>query len=423
MKQLLRISLTILISGIFSSLPLNAQAPDKLSYQAVIRNANNDPLQNKTVGMQISILQGSVDGTVVFSETHTPETNSNGLISIEIGDGAGSDDLSSIDWGNGPFFIKTETDPDGNSDYTIIGTSQLLSVPFALHAKTAESANETDPKFTEWDKTTGISISENQITDLKSYLTTESDPVYKTSQAVNISASDITNLSNLSGVNTGDQNLAQVAAISNSVNAQLKNVTNPTNAQDAATKAYVDLLENAIEEKLYALSIRIEGVEDGPAQIGDLRAGGVVFWVNPNDNRHGLVCTLTDEYALWGCAFNNVEGAHRTAIGEGKLNTIDIVTNCESTNCAAKYCYNLTLNGYSDWFLPSKDELFQMYRNKSILNSVFTANGGAAFLEDHWYYSSSEVDNNNVWLQYFRTGQQNTGPKSTGRRYRPVRAF
>jgi hypothetical protein len=94
--------------------------------------------------MQISILQGSASGTAVYVETQSPTTNANGLISIKIGDGTvQSGDFTNIEWANGPYFIKTETDPAGGTDYTITGTSQLLSVPYALHAKTAESVSTT----------------------------------------------------------------------------------------------------------------------------------------------------------------------------------------------------------------------------------------------------------------------------------------
>jgi len=120
------------------------QSPYKISYQAVIRNNNGNLVINQTVGIQISILQGSADGTVVYSETQTPSTNANGLVSLEIGGEAG---FEAIDWTLGLYFIKTETDPEGGSNYTISGTSQILSVPFALYADEAGGYTETDPVF------------------------------------------------------------------------------------------------------------------------------------------------------------------------------------------------------------------------------------------------------------------------------------
>lgn len=116
-----------------------AQAPEKMSYQAVVRDGNNALVTSSSVGMQISILQGSVTGTTVYSETQTPTSNANGLVSLEIGDGTVvSGDFTTIDWANGPYFIKTETDPTGGTNYTITGTSQLLSVPYALHANNSD---------------------------------------------------------------------------------------------------------------------------------------------------------------------------------------------------------------------------------------------------------------------------------------------
>ena len=115
-----------------------AQAPQKMSYQAVIRNASNALVANQPVGMRISILQGSASGTPVYVETQNPTTNSNGLSSLEIGSGTVvSGSFSAIDWANGPYFIKSETDPSGGSNYAITTTSQLLSVPYAMYARTA----------------------------------------------------------------------------------------------------------------------------------------------------------------------------------------------------------------------------------------------------------------------------------------------
>lgn len=117
-----------------------AQTPQKMSYQAVIRDAENKLVADQYVGMRISILQNSA---TVYSETQTPKTNANGLVSIEFGGGAGFD---TIDWAEGTYFIKTETDPDGGNNYTISGRSQMLSVPYALHAKTAEAIKGEDKK-------------------------------------------------------------------------------------------------------------------------------------------------------------------------------------------------------------------------------------------------------------------------------------
>ena len=123
------------------------QSPEKMSYQAVIRNTNGELVSNQTVGMQISIVQGSANGSAVYVETHSPATNENGLVSLEIGNGnASMGKFSTIDWSAGPYFIQTETDPSGGSNYSITGTSQLLSVPYALYAKTAGSMAEEDQK-------------------------------------------------------------------------------------------------------------------------------------------------------------------------------------------------------------------------------------------------------------------------------------
>lgn len=134
---------TILVA-VFLTATVWAQSPNKMSYQAVIRNASNSLVSSTAVAMQISILQGSTEGTAVYVETQTPTTNANGLVNIELGDGTVvSGNFSTINWANGPYFVKTETDPDGATGgiaYTITGTSQLLSVPYALYAANAGTA-------------------------------------------------------------------------------------------------------------------------------------------------------------------------------------------------------------------------------------------------------------------------------------------
>ncbi len=131
MKKLLQC-----IVGIIICLNVAAQTPQKMSFQAVIRNASNNLIINTTVGMRISVLKDSINGTAVYVESQTPTSNSNGLITIAVGTGTiVSGSFSSINWATGVYFIKTETDPTGGTSYTISGTQQLMTVPYAFYAE------------------------------------------------------------------------------------------------------------------------------------------------------------------------------------------------------------------------------------------------------------------------------------------------
>ncbi len=122
------------------SIMVMAQAPEKFSYQAVVRDASGNLVCNGQVGVRVSILKNSANGVSVYCETHQLTTNANGLLTMEIGGGnVVGGVFSTIDWGNGPYFVKTETDVTGGSNYTLTGTQQLLSVPYALYAKYAEN--------------------------------------------------------------------------------------------------------------------------------------------------------------------------------------------------------------------------------------------------------------------------------------------
>jgi hypothetical protein len=155
-----------ILAAILTAAASWAQAPEKMTYQAVVRDAGNKLLVNQQIGMQVSILQGTADGTVAYTETQTPTSNANGLVSIEIGGQAG---FETIDWSDGPYFLKTETDPTGGTNYTISGTSQLLSVPYAFHATSAErlteAVAETDPVYSAWNKDYSDLISTPAIVD------------------------------------------------------------------------------------------------------------------------------------------------------------------------------------------------------------------------------------------------------------------
>ena len=116
---------------------LFAQAPQKMSYQAVVRNSENALVANQNVSVRISILQGSATGAAVYTETHNATTNVNGLLTVEVGAGNSSQNFAQIPWGMGPFYLKSEIDPAGGINYSIESVQQLLSVPYALYAGSA----------------------------------------------------------------------------------------------------------------------------------------------------------------------------------------------------------------------------------------------------------------------------------------------
>ncbi len=135
MKKIISICFACLMA-----ITVRAQAPQKMSYQGVIRNAANNLVVNTNVSMRISILQGSSSGSPVYVELQSGTTNINGLLTVQVGDGnVQSGSFSGINWAAGPYFIKTETDPTGGTNYSIIGNTELLSVPYALYSQTSGS--------------------------------------------------------------------------------------------------------------------------------------------------------------------------------------------------------------------------------------------------------------------------------------------
>jgi len=137
MKRFLLL-ITILTMGIGIA---KAQSPEMFNYQAVARNDQGDVISNQSVGVKISILQGSASGSIVYAEEHSVNTDAQGLVSLMVGDGSATNGtFSDIDWGAGPYFIQVGLDPSGGNSYTTMGTTQLVSVPYAQYADSTASA-------------------------------------------------------------------------------------------------------------------------------------------------------------------------------------------------------------------------------------------------------------------------------------------
>lgn len=138
MKKLLPLLLLSL-----TALRVDAQAPQAFTYQAVARDADGDALMSAAIDVQFHLHQGTAAGPVVFAEAHSTTTNAHGLFSLEVGNGTASvGDLATVDWSDGPYFMEVLMDIGGTGSLTSVGTQQLLSVPYALHA--GRSSNVPD---------------------------------------------------------------------------------------------------------------------------------------------------------------------------------------------------------------------------------------------------------------------------------------
>ena len=292
----------IMTASVFLPQQASAQAPEKMSYQAVVRDGSNALVTSTAVGMQISILQGSSTGTAVYVETQTPTSNANGLVSLEIGSGTVvSGDFTTIDWANGPYFIKTETDPTGGTSYTITGTSQLLSVPYALHAKTAES---------------------------------------------------------------------------------------------------------------------VTGGSSNDFYLGQDTLGGIVFhvYIGSDGNQHGLIVSKNESTAQWQSSGTTTNA---TRSWDGVYNT-----GLMTSSPAATYVNGFTDGGFTDWYLPSIDELSILWHNRFHVNNALNAGSFTLLSNIANYWSSTEGNASEAFLFSFNYGSSSTGtPKTNTYSVRAVRAF
>ncbi len=192
-----------------------SQVPHTISYQAVVRAGNGELMRNKSITMRVNIIQGSMYGESIYTEMHHPNTNENGYVIVEIGGGETNDDFSALDWSRGSYFMQVEIDPNGGVNYSIESVNQILAVPYAFYAEKAGNVPDMSGFLTEG---SAISALENDA----NYIPADSIPAES-------------------------QTLADVAALGNSVNAQIKDLVAPTDAQDAVTKAYIDSIVSQLQ--------------------------------------------------------------------------------------------------------------------------------------------------------------------------------
>lgn len=218
-------NLIFLLLGITGSIAMLGQVPNSFSYQAVIRNSDGTVKQDESVYIHIEIFQGNIDGASEYIEIHNTTTNSFGLVTLEIGKGISPDDFALIDWSKGQYFIEVKV--NGIS----MGTSQLLSVPFALQAGSVDNVDDADADpeneiqtLSISDHTISLSVGGGNVTVPDNFEDADADPGNEL------------------------QNLNNVLLLGNSANNQIiKDLSTPVDDQDAVTKKYVDELIKKIE--------------------------------------------------------------------------------------------------------------------------------------------------------------------------------
>ncbi|MGB1206126.1 MAG: hypothetical protein ACPG5B_10800 [Chitinophagales bacterium] len=162
---------------------------------------------------------------------------------------------------------------------------------------------------------------------------------------------------------------------------------------------------------------------------GKMYEGGLIFYLNENDGS-GMVAATEDqsEGARWGCLGDEIDGADGEAVGTGAQNTLDILMGCTTSGTTTKICNDLELNGYSDWFLPSKGELRLMWKNLADsdgdgYSSGAEHEGNIGNFAASFYASSTEYSTTSLWVQFFSSGLQLNDFKTGFHHVRAVRAF
>jgi len=348
MKKTLLTVATILAFSILSF----AQTPEKIQYQAVARNSSGSIIANQLVGYQISILQGSANGTSVYTETHIGLTNGYGLLNLQIGNGTVvSGSMSSIDWSSNIHFVKIEMDATGGSNYQLMGTSELLSVPYALNAKTADNVFSGDY---------------NDLTNQPTIITSADDADADATneiQSLTLSGSTLT-LSNGGGSVTlpSSGGASGVIVIDNS------NYTSVTTGIDDIINIQGVINISANYGKLYRDGVSISGGKfigtgteeiefDSHSVISGVQFDNVI--VDAKDNTKFINCTFTNVPSFGsdgifdGCHFNNcgqasgrIKSLINCEIDNSTFKQVKFIDNCEIDNCVFGGDYNAQINTF-----------------------------------------------------------------------------
>jgi hypothetical protein len=383
---------------------LAAAQPQKVNYQAVALTAGGQTVKNQVIKLRLSIVDSSATGTVLYTETHQPTTDGAGQFSVFLGGGTSTlGTFSSISWSNGKDkFLKAEADVTGGTNFVLMGTSQIVSVPYAISAGSLkEGATITGANGNIY------SLSIDSLGPIWKCIT----PVQSAFAGFDTTL-NFTNTCNLNGNQNRINELGKWRIISGN-NGVVSNDTlfnSSFSGQAGNTYLLEWSLNNGCKISRDTVQITFNGFF-----IGQNYQGGIIFYID-NTGQHGLIAATSDQpNSTWAsnnyCRQNTLGTS--TAIGTGNTNTNRIYNSCGSDGYAAFVCYNLVLNGFSDWFLPSKDELQELFNQRASIPGLVSSN----------YVSSSENNCCGFWTLLFNNGGWGNYTKSSGGFVRAIRYF
>ena len=418
--------------------------PNKFTYQSVIRDTTGQLVTNQPVGMRLSLQRGPQMANL-YTETHQLTTNSNGLLTTTIGSGQPTlGMMDTIDWSGGMVYVKTEIDMTGGSNYSLVSTRELLSVPYALYSLNSGSSTPgpvgpMGPQGVPGPQgPSGVSFPSGGISGQALYYC-NGVPTWGPCPNQPTMPTVTTNLVTLlpgNSASTGGNVTSDGGSPVTHRGVVYDTTSNPSltsnySVDGSGTGSFVSTLNNLAPTTTYytrAYATNAVGTAYGSVvsfstnlslptvTIGQNHAGGIVFYVD-STGQHGLACTSFDQNtSVWGCNGTYISGTS-TTFGTGMANTTAIVNGCSVSPFAASECNDLVLNGYNDWYLPSRDELVLMYQN---LKTQSLGN-----FSNDWYWSSSQVSSGNAWYVPFHNGMAwhvNIGKYDYGQ-VRAVRAF
>lgn len=388
---------------------VNAQnPPNAFNYSAVARNATGQPIATTTIGIQITILKTSPTGSSQYSENHFVNTDDFGLFNLVIGAGAvQSGSMATIDWSNDNYYLKVGMDAAGGTNFLTMGTTQMLSVPYALYAKNAGSVSGGTGNLI------FPTITTNPVTGITSNSATFSGAITNANSNQIIKRGIVYSTTPNPTVFSNKIEIGNGIGIFDTITSM--NFQHPHFLQSNTeyfVRAYA-VTENNIT--YYGNEVSFTTLSVGQTGPG----GGIIFFDKGNSigGWQYLEAAPSDQSTgiAWGCNGTFITETQFT-VGSGKTNTTLIVAGCNEASFAAKFCDNLSLGGQTDWFLPSIDELNLMYKNLHLNNQ-------GNFNTSAYYWSSTEE--NYMLVKFFRfyDGRAEHNTKNVPYYVRAIRAF